>query len=328
MNDLAHAIEYALSMGDTERRERHRQNYMHVTIHTAQVRRAAGPACALAPGCMHNWVGRALLLLPTAANVPGHPSSPPHSHATLRTLHSALFVRPAPARCQTWADTFISELNDTHVEAELRTRNIPPQLDLGAAVGAYRASRRRLLVLGYNATLTTAVEAPRQPKKHFDQIQALTRVNPAAYRCLAALAQNPDTQVGGAGPAGRAAHKGRVGCCLAAGAQHRQTAGQAAAGEHTANPAAPCPCPLPACHQVVIFSGSQKEKLEEVFGGLNVWLAAENGIYLRPPHSVSRWVGQRRQLLRGLLWGCCRWDTAVTAAAGKTWWAVQMWAGC
>jgi hypothetical protein len=27
---------------------------------------------------------------------------------------------------QTWADTFISELNDTHVEAELRTRNIPP----------------------------------------------------------------------------------------------------------------------------------------------------------------------------------------------------------
>ena len=95
---------------------------------------------------------------------------------------------------QTWADTFISELNDTHVEAELRTRNIPPQLDFGAAVSCYRSSRKRLLVLGYNATLTTAVEAPRQPKKHFDQIQALTRVNPAAYACLAALAQNPDTQ--------------------------------------------------------------------------------------------------------------------------------------
>ena len=28
---------------------------------------------------------------------------------------------------QTWADTFISELNDTHVEAELRTKHIPPQ---------------------------------------------------------------------------------------------------------------------------------------------------------------------------------------------------------
>ena len=48
-----------------ERRERHRQNYMHVTIHTSQ----------------------------------------------------------------TWADTFISELNDTHVEAELRTKHIPPQVN-------------------------------------------------------------------------------------------------------------------------------------------------------------------------------------------------------
>ena len=64
INDLAHAIEYALTMSDAERRERHRQNYMHVTIHTAQ----------------------------------------------------------------TWADTFISELNDTHVEAELRTKNIPPHV--------------------------------------------------------------------------------------------------------------------------------------------------------------------------------------------------------
>lgn len=34
-----------------------------------------------------------------------------------------------------------------------------------------------------------------------------------------------------------------------------------------------------------MFSGSQKQKLEEVFDGLNVWLAAENGIYLRPPRS-------------------------------------------
>lgn len=37
INDLSQAIEYALMMSDAERRERHRQNYMHVTIHTAQV---------------------------------------------------------------------------------------------------------------------------------------------------------------------------------------------------------------------------------------------------------------------------------------------------
>ncbi len=35
----------------------------------------------------------------------------------------------------------------------------------------FTRSKQRLLVLGYNATLTTAVEAPRQPKRHFDQIQ-------------------------------------------------------------------------------------------------------------------------------------------------------------
>lgn len=48
----------------------------------------------------------------------------------------------------------------------------------------YGSSSRRLIVLGYNATLTTAVEAPRQPKRHFDQIKALTRVNPRILRCL------------------------------------------------------------------------------------------------------------------------------------------------
>ena len=45
------------------------------------------------------------------------------------------------------------------------------QLDMEAVVNDYTTSKRRLLVLGYNATLTTAVEAPRQPKRHFDQIQ-------------------------------------------------------------------------------------------------------------------------------------------------------------
>ena len=34
---------------------------------------------------------------------------------------------------------------------------------------------------------------------------------------------------------------------------------------------------------VVVFSGSDKQKLEETFGGLDVWLAAENGIFMRPP---------------------------------------------
>ena len=45
------------------------------------------------------------------------------------------------------------------------------QLDSEAVVRDYKVTSRRLVLLGYNATLTTAVEAPRQPKRHFDQIQ-------------------------------------------------------------------------------------------------------------------------------------------------------------
>ncbi len=45
------------------------------------------------------------------------------------------------------------------------------QLLSDEVVEIYYSCKRRLLVLGYNATLTTAVEAPRQPKRHFDQIK-------------------------------------------------------------------------------------------------------------------------------------------------------------
>lgn len=34
---------------------------------------------------------------------------------------------------------------------------------------------------------------------------------------------------------------------------------------------------------MVIFSGSETHKLEEIFGDLPVWLAAENGVFVRPP---------------------------------------------
>lgn len=38
-----------------------------------------------------------------------------------------------------------------------------------------------------------------------------------------------------------------------------------------------------AGNAVLVFSGSECAKLEETFEGLPVWLAAENGVYLRPP---------------------------------------------
>ncbi|GMH33474.1 hypothetical protein BSKO_01308 [Bryopsis sp. KO-2023] len=131
--DMAQAISDALSMSDEERRERHQQNYLHITKHTAQ----------------------------------------------------------------SWADNFITELNDTHIEADLRHRQQPPQeiLDTEEVIAGYNNGQRRLVVLGYNATLTTAVEAPRQPRRHYDQMKALARVNPNTIRCIKEMCQHPENTV-------------------------------------------------------------------------------------------------------------------------------------
>lgn len=174
INDMAQALEDALTMSEEERRERHRQNYMHVATHTAQ----------------------------------------------------------------TWADTFISELNDTHIEADIRLRHAPPPLAIAHVVDSYKQAKRRLIVLGYNATLTTNVETPRQVKRHYDQIKAVAKVNPRIYKSIQELSSHPQ-------------------------------------------------------NVVVIFSGSECSKLEECFGHLNVWMAAENGVYLHPPlncHLHQKWI--------------------------------------
>ncbi|KAL8236077.1 hypothetical protein R6Q59_017158 [Mikania micrantha] len=60
---------------------------------------------------------------------------------------------------QEWAETFVSELNDTVVEAQMRTKQIPPQLQTRYAVDRYRCSNNRLIILGFNATLTEPVNA-------------------------------------------------------------------------------------------------------------------------------------------------------------------------
>jgi trehalose 6-phosphate synthase/phosphatase len=39
---------------------------------------------------------------------------------------------------------------------------------------------------------------------------------------------------------------------------------------------------------VVVFSGSECSKLEDTFGHLPLWLAAENGAYVRPPGAEVR----------------------------------------
>ena len=163
-DELSKAIAYALKMSDAERQQRHRQNFMHVKVHTAQA----------------------------------------------------------------WGETFISELHDTHVEAALRTMHIPPKLDIIGVKEAYQASKSRLIVMGYNATLTTSAPAQSNHHRQFDQIRTLTQISEEVKTLLNHIASQPDTEV-------------------------------------------------------LVVSGSERFKLERIFEGINVWLAAENGIFLKPP---------------------------------------------
>nr|GEV61435.1 zinc finger, CCHC-type [Tanacetum cinerariifolium] len=55
---------------------------------------------------------------------------------------------------QEWGKTFVSELNDTVMEAELRTTQIPPLLQTERAIDRYHSSNNRLRILGFNATVT------------------------------------------------------------------------------------------------------------------------------------------------------------------------------
>ncbi|KDD73644.1 glycosyltransferase, partial [Helicosporidium sp. ATCC 50920] len=118
--------------------------------------------------------------------------------AQRRMRHQQNYLHVAQHTAQTWAELFISELDDTHVEAVLRTRAVPPPLPAARAVQAFSAARRRLLVLGYNATLTQAVphiSLGGAPKDHYDERRALTRVHPQALGALRALASDPSVLV-------------------------------------------------------------------------------------------------------------------------------------
>lgn len=165
VNELSSAIAYALKMSDQERQQRHRQNFMHVKVHTAQA----------------------------------------------------------------WGETFISELHDTHIEAALRTMHIPPKLDTSLVTDSYRRSKSRLVVMGYNATLTTSANPKAQSNRQFDQIRTLTQVSAEVKEYLRAIVARENTEV-------------------------------------------------------LVVSGSERYKLERIFEGVEgVWLAAENGIFLKPP---------------------------------------------
>ncbi|XP_064938146.1 alpha,alpha-trehalose-phosphate synthase [UDP-forming] 1-like isoform X1 [Musa acuminata AAA Group] len=133
---------------------------------------------------------------------------------------------------QDWAETFVSELNDTVVEAQLRTRQVPPLLPTHVAVERYSQSKNRLLILGFNATLTESIES--SGRRGGDQIKEMElKLHPDLKAPLTTLCNDVLTTV-------------------------------------------------------VVLSGSDRSVLDDNFGEYNMWLAAENGMFLR--HTGGDWM--------------------------------------
>ncbi|XP_068642525.1 alpha,alpha-trehalose-phosphate synthase [UDP-forming] 1-like [Aristolochia californica] len=158
--------------------------------------------------------------------------------------HMLNFIHVTTHTAQDWAETFVSELNDTIVEAQLRTRQVPPVLPMEDAVDRYLQSKNRLLILGFNATLTEPVESP--GRRGGDQIKEMDfKLHPELKEPLEILCSDPKTTI-------------------------------------------------------VVLSGSDRSVLDENFGHYNMWLAAENGMFLRltkgewmttmPEHLNMDWV--------------------------------------
>ncbi|XP_045821718.1 alpha,alpha-trehalose-phosphate synthase [UDP-forming] 1-like [Trifolium pratense] len=144
--------------------------------------------------------------------------------------HQFNFKHVTTHTSQEWAATFVSELNDTIVEAQLRTRQIPPLLPNKVAVDCFSKSNNRLIILGFNATLTEPVDALGRG----DQIKELElKVHPDLKEPLKKLSDDPKTTI-------------------------------------------------------VVLSGSGRAVLDKNFGEYNMWLAAENGMFLRL--TSSEWM--------------------------------------
>ncbi|KAH0876192.1 hypothetical protein HID58_073554 [Brassica napus] len=152
---------------------------------------------------------------------------------------------------QEWAETFVSELNDTVIEAQLRISKVPPELPQDDAIRRYSKSTNRLLILGFNATLTEPVD---NQGRRGDQIKEMDlNLHPELKGPLKALCSDPSTTI-------------------------------------------------------VVLSGSSRSVLDKNFGEYDMWLAAENGMFLRltngewmttmPEHLNMEWVDSVKHVFK------------------------------
>ncbi|KAJ4977088.1 hypothetical protein NE237_002194 [Protea cynaroides] len=158
--------------------------------------------------------------------------------------HRHNFTHVTTHTAQNWAETFVSELNDTIIEAHLRRRNFPNSLPVEDAIQRYLQAENRLLILGFNSTLTEPVDTP--GGRGGDQIKEMhLKLHQDLKESLETLCNDPKTTI-------------------------------------------------------VVLSGSNRNVLDKNFGEYNMWLAAENGMFLRltkkewmttmPEHLSMDWV--------------------------------------
>lgn len=94
---------------------------------------------------------------------------------------------------QEWAATFVSELNDTIVEAQIRTRQVPPLLPMKEAVDHYLESNNRLLILGFNAALTEPLGALGRRGGQIREMEL--KLHPDLKEPLKKLSDDPKTTI-------------------------------------------------------------------------------------------------------------------------------------
>ncbi|GJS95344.1 alpha,alpha-trehalose-phosphate synthase [UDP-forming] 1-like protein [Tanacetum coccineum] len=147
----------------------------------------AGAAQSLGAGALlvNPWnVTEVASSISYALNMPSDEREKRHNHNYMHvTTHTS----------QEWAETFVSELNDTVVEAELRTTQIPPLLQTERAIDRYHSSNNRLLILGFNATITEPVNAPDRRIDQFKEMEL--NLHPELKEPLKKLCDDPKTTV-------------------------------------------------------------------------------------------------------------------------------------
>ncbi|XP_020547303.1 alpha,alpha-trehalose-phosphate synthase [UDP-forming] 1-like, partial [Sesamum indicum] len=107
--------------------------------------------------------------------------------------HRHNFTHVTTHTSQEWAETFVSELNDTVVEAQLRTRQIPPLLPKREAVDHYLQANNRLLILGFNATLTKPADTLGRRVDQFKDMEP--KLHPELREPLKRLCADPKTTI-------------------------------------------------------------------------------------------------------------------------------------